>query len=50
MSSSNELEKDFGVKVESIVNLDTLIKFVEADSLFTQHLSELNNYRDNWGA
>jgi len=50
MSSSNELEKDFGIKVESIVNLDTLITFVEADSSYTKHLSELNQYRDNWGA
>ena len=50
MSSSNELEKDFGIKVESIVNLDTLITFVEADSSYTKHLSELNKYRDNWGA
>ena len=32
LSSSKELELDFGLKVESIVNLDSLISFVENDN------------------
>lgn len=50
LCSSEELRKDFDIKVESIVNLDSLIGFVEKDSHFKEHLSRLNEYRETWGA
>ena len=50
MSASKELEKDFNIKVESIVNLDSLIDFVKENGVYTDHLDRLNEYRKNWGA
>ena len=50
ISSSRELEKEFNIKVESIVNLESLISFVEDNSNYQSHLEELSNYRKNWGA
>ena len=47
---AKELRKDFDIKVESIINLDSLIGFVEKDSHFKEHLSGLNEYRETWGA
>ena len=50
LSSSKELEKEFNLKVESIINLDSLITYVEIDSSFNNHLDSLNKYRETWGA
>ena len=50
LCSSEELEKEFDLKVESIVNLDSLISFVEQDPHFKEHLSSLSKYREIWGA
>ena len=50
ISASKELEKDFNIKVESIVNLDSLIDFVKENGVYTDHLDRLNEYRENWGA
>ena len=50
ISSSKELENDFNIKVESIINLDTLIAFVENESEYSVHLSQLNEYRETWSA
>tara|TARA_Y100000992_G_C21264461_1_gene493146 strand:- start:1620 stop:2258 length:639 start_codon:yes stop_codon:yes gene_type:complete len=50
ISSSKELENDFNIKVESIINLDTLIAFVENESEYSDHLSQLNQYRETWSA
>ena len=50
ISSSKELENDFNIKVESIINLDTLIAFVKNQSEYSVHLSQLNQYRETWSA
>ena len=50
ISSSKELEDDFNIKVESIINLDTLIAFVENEPEYSAHLSKLNHYRETWSA
>ena len=50
ISSSKELENDFNIKVESIINLDTLIVFVKNQSEYSVHLSQLNQYRETWSA
>ena len=50
ISSSEELKKDFNLDVESIINLDTLIGFVKNESTFGNHLDQLLQYRERWGA
>ena len=50
ISSSEELKNEFNLRVESIVNLDTLITFVEKESEFNSYLSQLNEYRETWSA
>ena len=50
MSSSSELSTEFNIKVESIVNLDTLIDFVANDLAYAEFLPNLNKYREKWGA
>lgn len=50
LSASNELAKDFGINVISIVNLDTLISFSENNPDHRKYLAELRDYRENWGA
>ena len=50
IAASQELCDDFSMRVESIVNLDTLISFVKNESKLGQYLDKLNKYRDTWGA
>ena len=50
VSSSSELSSEFNIKVESIVNLDTLINFVANDLTYSEFLPNLNKYREEWGA
>ena len=50
LSSSKELEQEFDLKVESIVDLDSLITYVKNDSNFSDHLNSLSEYRETWGA
>ena len=50
LSAKAELEKDIGINVLSIVNLDALIEFSHSNKNFNSHLSELQEYKDNWGA
>ena len=50
ISSREELENKFNLKVESIINLDTLIAFVENESGYSNYLSQLNEYRETWSA
>ena len=50
LSASDELQNDFGITVESIVDLNTLISFSETNADYQQFLDELKNYREQWGA
>ena len=50
ISAKAELENDFGLTVSSIVNLDLLISFVSDDPNFKEFKSDLEEYRNNWGA
>ena len=50
ISAKAELENDFGLIVSSIVNLDLLISFVSDDPNFKEFKSDLEEYRNNWGA
>jgi orotate phosphoribosyltransferase len=50
-SAKEELEKDFGIHVSSIVNLEALIAFSHNSMkiFILSHLS-LKQYRNSWGA
>ena len=50
MNNMEALENEFNLKVESIINLDSLITFVKNDSSFNAHIDSLNKYRETWGA
>jgi orotate phosphoribosyltransferase len=50
LSARRELEKEFGMKVISIINLDTLITYSESTPGFETHLDRLQEYRNQWGA
>ncbi len=50
ISSSEELKKEFNLRVESIINLETLIAYVKNESLYSIHLPKLNEYREIWSA
>ena len=50
ISSSEELKKEFNLRVESIINLETLIAYVKNESLYSIHLPKLNEYRKTWSA
>ena len=45
-----ELEKDYGIHVSSIVNLEALIEFSHNNKDFHSYTFELEQYRNSWGA
>ena len=50
LSARRELEEEYGMKVISIINLDTLIAYSESNPGFEIHLDSLQAYRNQWGA
>ena len=50
LSAKSELERDFGIIIESIVNLDALIQFSKHNSQFHSYKDQLEGYREIWGA
>ncbi len=50
LSAKAELEKDYGIHVSSIVNLEALIEFSNNNKDFHSYTFELEQYRNNWGA
>ena len=50
LSAKSELEKDFGIVIESIVNLDALIQFSQNNEQFNAYQDQLKEYRKTWGA
>ena len=50
LSAKTELEKDFGIHVSSIVNLEALIEYSHNNKDFHSHTFELEQYRNSWGA
>ena len=50
LSAKSELEKDFDIKVLSIINLDALIEYSQNNQDFNTYISELKKYRKSWGA
>ena len=50
LSARDQLEDAYDISVISIINLDTLISFVNTSPEYEQYLAELRNYRVLWGA
>ena len=50
LSAKTELEKDFGINVSSIINLDVLINYSHDNQNFRSFVEELEQYRVSWGA
>ena len=50
LSAKTELEKDFGIQVSSIINLDALIEYSNDNQNFRSYVVELEQYRSSWGA
>ena len=50
LSARDQLEDAYDISVISIINLDTLISFVNTSPEYEQYLAELQNYRELWGA
>ena len=50
LSAKTELEKDFGIHVSSIINLDALIEYSHNNQSFHSYVVELEKYRSSWGA
>ena len=49
LSAKKELEKDFGIHVASIINLDALINYSNNNQNFHSYVNELEQYRNSWG-
>jgi orotate phosphoribosyltransferase len=50
LSAKEELEKDFGIHVSPIVNLEALIEYSHNSKDFHSYTFELKQYRNSWGA
>ena len=49
-SAANEIQENYGILVQSIINLDTLICFSSENKDFHKYQDELIEYRKKWGA
>ena len=49
-SAANEIQENYGILVQSIINLDTLISFSTENKDFHKYQDELIEYRKKWGA
>ena len=50
LSAKAELEREFGIAIKSIVNLDALIQFSKHNNQFNSSQDQLEEYRETWGA
>ena len=49
LSAIQEVQRDFGVAVHSIITMQDLIAYIETDSECSQHLDAMRAYRDEYG-
>ena len=49
LSAIQEVERDFGIPVVSIVSLNQVLQFLEDDSQLKQHLPAVRAYREQFG-
>ncbi|MCC1724593.1 orotate phosphoribosyltransferase, partial [Salmonella enterica subsp. enterica serovar Indiana] len=49
LSAIQEVERDFGIPVVSIVSLNQVLQFLEDDPQLKQHLPAVKAYREQFG-
>ncbi|WP_456697865.1 orotate phosphoribosyltransferase [Aeromicrobium sp. P5_D10] len=49
LSAIQEVERDFGVPVISIITLDQIIEYVEESGSYAEHLAAVRGYREEFG-
>jgi orotate phosphoribosyltransferase len=49
LSAIQEVERDYGIPIISIVTLEQVMQFVAKEDGFTQHLPAIKAYRDTYG-
>ena len=49
LSAIQEVERDYGCRVFSIVDFDDLLSFIEKNEEYAPHLSAMKAYRDQYG-
>lgn len=49
LSAIQEIEKEFNLPVVSIINLDSLISFIQTQPSLASHLPAIEEYRTNYG-
>ena len=49
LSAIQEVQRDFGVSVHSIITMADLIAYIESDPDYSQHLDAMRAYRDQYG-
>jgi orotate phosphoribosyltransferase len=49
LSAIQEVQKDFGVSVHSIITMADLIAYIETDEKYSQYLDAMQAYRDQYG-
>ena len=50
LSAKTDIERDYGVNVSSIIDLDDLIEYSHNNQNFRSNVLELEQYRKSWGA
>lgn len=49
LSAIQEVERDFGIQVLSIITLDQIIEYLEESGIHAEHLDAVRRYRDEYG-
>jgi orotate phosphoribosyltransferase len=49
LSAIQEVERDYGVPVISVVNLSTIVTYLQEKGTFRQEIAEISSYRDQYG-
>ncbi len=49
LSAIQEVHRDFGIDVFSIITLTDLIEYLTGDDSFGEHLAAMQNYRSEYG-
>lgn len=49
ISAIQEVERDFGVRVVSIISFDLIIEYLETTGLYAEHLESVRSYRAEYG-
>lgn len=50
LSAIQEVERDYGIPVASIVRLESLVEYLQADTANSEYLDKIQQYRDQYGS